>query len=137
MRAKPISSLGYKTIAKNREVSSNGCGHQISSKGPILHGGHAAVPKRKKGSRQGMGRVIQDSGTSNPCCSSSSLNLNWKNCLFENRDPAEIAKGVWEFGKEIGVEFAGTEIHIVKDLEGMEVRDREAASGIRGEEGKS
>lgn len=102
VREKVNSSLGYRTKVRTREVSSNVCGRRIPSKGPILRGVHAAAPKRKKCSREGMGCAIQGTGTSNPSCSSPSLNLNWRNCLLENRDPAKITKGFGSLGKKLG-----------------------------------
>lgn len=47
-------------------------------------------------------------------------------------NPKEIAKGVWDFGQLMGVTFKGPDGEIVSRLEGMEVRDREAAGNSGG-----
>lgn len=74
--------------------------------------------------------MVSSRGKSYTTGSSSSHNFNWNNCLIEKRSFADIARGVCEFGKVIGMEVNGSEGQLVKDLEGMEAGDCLAAGKI-------
>lgn len=58
--------------------------------------------------------------------SSSNLNYRWRNCMMDKRT-CDIASGVWEFGKLIGVSSTEPERDTVKRLKQLENRDRLAA----------
>lgn len=59
--------------------------------------------------------------------SHATLIAGWQNCLIDKRNSCDIACGVWEFGKTIGVSSIDPEREIVKRLEVLENRDRVAA----------
>jgi hypothetical protein len=42
-----------------------------------------------------------------------------------HEEPGELASNVWEFGRKEGITFSGDEGGVVKELEGIEIRDRE------------
>lgn len=46
-------------------------------------------------------------GKSSTSSSQSNSSIGWQNCLIKKGTCAKIAKGVWEFGKFIGVSFEG------------------------------
>lgn len=56
--------------------------------------------------------------------------------MIDKRNSSNIACGVWEFGKMIGVSSIEPERETVKRLEDLENRDRKAAGkesgGVRG-----
>lgn len=93
------------------------------------------VGKMMKYQRRVRKATLQSKGNSVSHCSYSSSNFGWKNCLIENANPNEIAKGVWEFGKLIGVTSSEPEGVIVSRLEDMEVRDRRVAGRCDGVDG--
>lgn len=49
--------------------------------------------------------------------------------MISKEDPTNIAKGVWEFGKALGLKNKGSEEALVRQLRGMEERDWVAAGG--------
>lgn len=61
-----------------------------------------------------------------PLPSFSSSNLSGRNCVGFDGSPAEVALGVCDFGKSIGLNFKGNESEVFKSLERMEERDRGA-----------
>lgn len=97
--------------------------------GTIPPGTRIASRKKKPLSSFGTRRVVSSRGKSYTT-GSSSHNFNWNNCLIENRSSVDIARGVCEFGKVIGMEVNGSKGQLVKDLEGMEVGDCLAAGKI-------
>lgn len=129
---------------------------QLGTKGPVHGQDGAGVSSRKKqgsrpkgcGSRvpmicnsarkkrmilsKGRGRPPKNKGMSISSSSSLSRIRCGDNGLLENKEPVHIALGVWELGKNIGLDTVGLERQIIKKLEGMEVRDRMAAGKISG-----
>lgn len=69
------------------------------------------------------------SGNSQPIRSNYNVSAGWRNCIISKGKPRDVAKGVWEFGKMLGIENKGNEEVLINRLEGMEERDRAAARG--------
>lgn len=97
----------------------------------ILMLGNSASKKRMILCK-GRGRPMKTKGNSISSNSSFSRNFGGENCLLVNKNPAEMAQEVWEVGRLLDLEAVRLEGQIVKDLKGLEVRDRLAAKKPRG-----
>ncbi|KAK2376927.1 zinc finger CCCH domain-containing protein [Trifolium repens] len=53
----------------------------------------------------------------------------WRKWVLLHEDPNEVASKVWEFGRNEGVIYSDDEGGVVKELEGIEIRDREKIVG--------
>lgn len=96
----------------------------------------SASTRKKRGGTSHSNKRTRSKGNSFQTDSISCGNVEWRNCLVDKRNSSQIAKGVWEFGKQIGLNYKGPEEEIIKKLEGLEDRDRRAAGkevgGYRG-----
>jgi hypothetical protein len=49
----------------------------------------------------------------------------WRKWVLLHEEPKKVASKVWEFGRKEGVSYSDDERDVVKELEGIEIRDRE------------
>jgi hypothetical protein len=88
--------------------------------------------KRKRGRPRGPKRAIEQKssphGLSLSGNSISDSNISWRNWVIKHGDAREVAQGVWDFGKEVGLVKNGEEGEVLQELLILEERDRVAAN---------
>lgn len=104
---------------------------RIRTRGCLAIHSNAAAHLRRSSSL--IWRSSSASSSGKPLSNHSVSNevIGWRSCMFLKDNPNQIAKGVWEFGKVLGLKNKGPEGEVVGRLNDMELRDRLAA-GSRG-----
>jgi hypothetical protein len=83
--------------------------------------------ERKTAASNGSEEISDSSNQVNTSSNSSCSKeiSEWRKWVLLHEEPGELASNVWEFGRKEGITFSGDEGGVVKELEGIEIRDRE------------